>query len=330
MGGIGNIVLLTPAISAFCRRFPDAKIHFLVPKNGSRQIVEHHPTIGTIIEINSQKHSLPALINSLRKCRPDIVIAANGTNPLKCGLIGLGCGARHRLGEAFKAGRFLYNIKVPFVFEMHEAAANNALVAELGADTGNIPPNVWTTDTDRRNAERFLRESIGERRWVGFHLGSGPAMTYKRWDTDRFVAVGRHLSKKFDCTVVIFGGPEEVPMAEETCGKIGENTVCAAGKLSIRESFCVMRQASLFISNDSGPMHLAAAAGAPVIAIFGPTMDYKTSPLGNATVITAPAACRPCYNYRPVTCTSRVCLESITVEQVTAAAESVLLKTGCR
>jgi heptosyltransferase II len=330
MGGIGNMVLLTPAVKAFHDRYPGARLHFLIPQNGARQLIEHHPLIGTIVEIEPGSQSLFSLIATLRKIRPDMVIAANGTNPLKCGLLGIGSGARYRLGELFKAGRLLYNIKVPFVPKMHETQANNALIARLGADTENISPTVWTTDDDRRKAETFLREQIGGRPWVGFHLGSGPAMTYKRWDTDRFILVGRRLTDRFNCTIVIFGGPEEVHMAREVCEEIGNGAVCAAGKLSIRQSFCAMRHASLFISNDSGPMHLAAAAGVPVIAIFGPTMDYKTSPLGDATIITAPVSCRPCYDYRQVTCTSRECLDGITVGQVTIAAEAVLLNAHGR
>ncbi|MBN1576537.1 MAG: glycosyltransferase family 9 protein [Chitinispirillaceae bacterium] len=327
MGGIGNLVLLTPALQAFEKAAPRARLHFLLPKNNSRQVVECHPRSGEIIETAASIHSLPMLVARLRRIKPGLVVAASGTNPLKCGLIGLLCGARLRLGESFGAGRFLYNITIPFDETLHESTVNFRLIGALSPEVEPPAPTVWTNAKDRDAAQRFLSANRLNSRWAGLHLGSGPAMSYKRWPVERFIEVGRRLVERFACRIVIFGGPEEAEAAANAAQRIGNFAISSAGELTIRQSFEVMKHASLFVSNDSGPMHLAAAAGATVLAIFGPTLDYKTAPLGNRSVIlTAPVACRPCYAYKPVTCRSLDCLKGIEVERVMEAAGRILGK----
>jgi ADP-heptose:LPS heptosyltransferase len=326
MGGIGNCILLTPAIRAFEGIAPSARLHFLVPKNGSRQVVERHPRIGSIFEIDLSIGGLLPLIRQLRRIRPEIVMAANGTNPLKSGLIGLLGGGRIRLGESFGAGRVLYNRTVPYNPALHECTANLRMIDALSPIDTTPDPMVWTTEEDRSAAERFIVKHRLDCRWVGLHLGSGPAMAYKRWPTDRFIEVARQCIERYNCKIVVFGGPDEIALSNRAVVQIGENAVSAVGKLTLRQSYEVMKDAALFISNDSGPMHLAAVAGIPVIAIFGPTMDHKTSPLGGRTeVITAPVECRPCYNYKPITCSSFECLDRITVDQILTAVKKILV-----
>lgn len=334
MGGIGNMVLLTPALLQFSRQFPLSRLHFLLPPNGSRQVVECHPDIGTIIETQNSQLAFFKVVRQLRQIKPDLVIAANGTNPFKCGLIGVLAGAAVRAGERFGAGRFLYNCTTPFEPGLHEATANMRLVRALSnvSDTPGaaespetLLPTVWATADDRSRAQKFTDANELHGRWVGMHLGSGPNMQYKRWPTERFIDVARHIVDRYRCRVVLFGGSDEATMAEEAAQRIGPPALSAAGRLTIRQSYEVMKRAQLFISNDSGPMHLAAAAGIPLLAIFGPTMEYKTSPLGRRSeVLTAPVACRPCYAYKPVECHSFECLKSITVERVVAAVDKVL------
>lgn len=324
MGGIGNCILLTPAIRAFESIAPSARLHFLVPKNGSRQVVERHPRSGSIVEIDPLIRRLPPLIRQVRRIRPDMVMSASGTNPFKCGLIGLLGGGRIRLGESFGAGRVLYNRTVPYDPAQHECTANMRMINALSPIAATPDPTVWTTEEDRSVAERFIIEHHLGCRWVGLHLGSGPAMAYKRWPTDRFIEAARQLIESSNCRIVLFGGPDEVAISDSAVVRIGEHAVSAVGKLTLRQSYEVMKHAALFISNDSGPMHLAAAAGIPVIAIFGPTMDRRTSPLGHRTVvITAQVACRPCYKYKPVTCSSFECLNKITVSQIVTAAKKM-------
>jgi len=328
MGGIGNLVLLTPAINVFCRLYPEAKLHFILPDNGSRQLVECHPQIGRIIETGSSIRSLPSLISRIQKIHPDLVVASHGTNPFRSGMIGLLCRARIRLGENFGAGKYLYNVTVPFDQSLHECTANMNIISAITLQNNTTPSlSVWTTIADCKAAEQFISVNDLQCRWIGLHLGSGPAMSYKRWPTARFIDVAKQIVAMFNCRVVIFGGPDEAKMAHDAALQIGNTALSAAGVLTIRECIEVMKRASLFISNDSGPMHLAAAADIPVIAIFGPTMNHKTAPLGNKSIVlTAPIACRPCYSYKPVQCSTFECLNSITVKQVFDEAVKVLTR----
>ncbi len=315
------MILLTPALQLFTKKYQSAKLHFMLPRNGSREIVECHPQIGEIIETDLSPLSIISIIIRLRSVNAEMVFAANGTNPFKCGLIGIFCRARIRIGELFGAGRVFYNIVVPFDRSLHECAANLRLMSAFTKTYGSPSPAVWTNESDSETARRFIASNQLNGRWFGMHLGSGPSMCYKRWPVERFIETGRILSERFSCKVVLFGGEEETRQAVEAARQIGNDAVAAAGKLNIRQSYEVMKKASLFISNDTGPMHLAAAAGVPVVAVFGPTMDYKTSPVGSRTiVVTAPVSCRPCYKYRPVKCRSLDCLTGVSVDRVVEAA----------
>lgn len=328
MGGIGNCILLSPALRGFCAAYPESRISFLLPPNGSRQIIEKHPQTDVIIETAPSFNRFILLVNALRKLKPDLVIAANGTNPLKAGLLGLFSGSRYRLGESFGAGKWLYNLRIPFEPRCHEAVANNNLIRLLTSEEITLTPEIWTTEGDKIAANAFIGRNNLAGPWIGIHPGSGPSMSYKRWPTERFIDTARQLLNIYRCKIVIFGGPDEKTSALKIARQIGEAARIAAGELSIRQSFELLKNCTLFISNDSGPMHLAAAAGAPVIALFGPTMEYKTSPLGKVAIITSKVGCRPCYSYKPIYCSSLECMAQITVKKVIDAAHTILSKAS--
>ena len=321
MGGIGNMVLLTPALSMVSKKYPQARFHFLIPKNNSRDIIELHPQTGMIVEISGMADFLFSKIVSLRKLKVDIAISATGTNPFKCGLIGLVSGAKFRLGESFGWGRFLYNLRVPFKQRVHEAAANGAIVKRIIPDGILGKCTIFTAGKDVDNAKQFFRDHhFAGKSCIGFHLGSGEAMSFKRWPTENFIEIGQALLDLIgnDCRIILFGGRDEQELAERAARQIGSHAINTAGILSIRESYELMKHATIVISGDTGPMHLAAAAGCRVIALFGPTDEQMTAPFGlGHHIIAAPLECRSCYsNNRPITCTFRHCLTDITVAAV--------------
>ena len=323
------MIFLTPALQVISRQWPDARFHFLLSTTGSRDIIELNPHTESILEADvTSPGEIIRILSYVTNIKPDLVFSGTRTNPLKCGLIGIACKARYRLGESSGAGRVLYNYKVPFDNTLHAVMANLRIArAILPGD--HIPtPKIWTSEQDVHSAESFLQENSLSGKIVGFHHGSGYNMAYKRWPLDRFIELGRMIIEKGDNNIIIFGGPDEQAEGEKIRNALGSHVINGAGQLSVRQSYEVMKRCDVFISNDSGPMHLAATANTKVIALFGPTLDQITGPWGEGHIIlTDDISCRPCYNFRPVTCTHLNCMKNITVEKVFEKLSEVIKET---
>lgn len=157
-------------------------------------------------------------------------------------------------------------------------------------------------------------------------IGINPGAAYgsaKRWYPERFALVSRDLANKYGARTIIFGSPQERDIAEEIETLAGAPAINLAGKTTIRELMSLIKQCHVFITNDSGPMHMASALDVPVVAIFGSTDPGKTGPMGGRkVVIKKNADCSPCFKRKCPT--DLKCMDMITVEDVMAGAERIL------
>ncbi len=159
-------------------------------------------------------------------------------------------------------------------------------------------------------------------------IGIAPGATYgpaKRWMPERFAAVADRLSADLDARVVLFGGKSDWETAEQVRKNARTDMINIAGKTTLQEAVYCISQCRLFISNDSGLMHVAGALNIPTVAIFGSTNPVTTSPAGEKTILVRkPVLCSPCLKK---TCpTDFRCMTLITVDDVVAAANTLLLK----
>ena len=158
--------------------------------------------------------------------------------------------------------------------------------------------------------------------WVGLSPGAayGPA---KRWEPERFAAVGRELASEFGARLVLLGGGDERPVADEVKEQIQAPVVDLVGRTSLRQALGIMSQLKLLVTNDSGLMHAAAALSVPLVALFGSTDPVATGPFtSRATVIRHPQPCSPCFKR---TCEiGYTCLTAISADEVAAAARAWL------
>lgn len=319
MGGIGNLVLLTPAIQMLTHRFPGCPVHFLLSRNGARRVVEHMPGIGQIIEIEPGSRNSVLILRKVRSLNPSVVIAATGTNPFKCGVIGLASGARIRLGESFGAGRLLYTHTIPWQPNRHELDANRAIAQLIASQSGQFSPHIWLSAHDREAASRFiLNNRLADRTIIGMHIGAGPAMQYKRWSKANFAELALRVVNTMNASVLFFGGPDEQSTTASLVSNIGHDVLTCAGKLSVPASYELMKSCRVFVSNDSGPMHMAAAANVPVIGLFGPTSEQRTGPWGEGHAVLRSFCDKgPCYrNNRSISCKDWRCMAGIPVQRV--------------
>ena len=189
----------------------------------------------------------------------------------------------------------------------------------------------------RVNQIRLTRppsRELGRRRLAGFGLPDafrGPVVginpgaafgTAKRWFPSRFAAVGRALAAQ-GAAVVLFGAASERALAEAVAANIGPKVVSTAGRTSLAEFLELVAGCDLFLTNDTGTMHLAAAAGVRVLAIFGATDEVATAPLGpHVRIIKKPVPCSPC-KLRDCPIDHR-CMHAVETEEVRTAAQQML------
>jgi heptosyltransferase-2 len=163
-----------------------------------------------------------------------------------------------------------------------------------------------------------------------FLLGINPGAAFgsaKRWYPERFAEVARQLAGLKNAKVVIFGGPGETDIAAEIQQCLGGDCLNLSGTTSLRGLMALIRHCRLFITNDSGPMHIAAAFGVPLVAIFGSTDHATTAPYTDrAVIVRKDMECAPC-KLRECP-TDHRCMQAVTAADVVTAAQQLLEKTS--
>jgi heptosyltransferase-2 len=360
LGDLGDLLAVTPALQALHAAHPSAEIDLLVPPS-SAHLLEGAPYIKRILtfekfafdNLRGLLHpgrllSTLSLLFRLRLSRYDgLVIFHHFTGrwgAIKFGVLSAASGASKRAGLDNGRGRLL-NLRVPdrgFGF-MHEADYWLQVAALLGADPhGGWRPHIPLTKAQRTRAANLL---TGEgtnhaTTLVAVHPGAGAYSRARIWPVERFAEVARGLIAEHDAHVIIVGGPDEIDSANVLERLVDSPAVHnMAGKTSVHETAALIERCSLFVGNDSGPMHIAAAVGTPVVAIFGPSNKEAWAPYtppGTAsphTVVARDLPCMPCF-YRGHSlglregCGPRPCLTRLPASRVLAACEDAL--TGSR
>jgi heptosyltransferase-2 len=179
---------------------------------------------------------------------------------------------------------------------VHQTEYYLSLVRGLGIETPPVPPRIVPRPATRAQADRLLdnAEVAPGARLVGFAPGAAYGHA-KRWPPDRVAAVIAALAAR-GVTAVLVGAPadRDTARAIESALPAGARVVDLVGRTTLRQLVGVIARCAAFVSNDSGAMHVAAALGVPLTAIFGPTDERVTSPSGGADVIVRDVFCRPC------------------------------------
>ena len=168
-----------------------------------------------------------------------------------------------------------------------------------------------------------LKESVPVGRLlVGISAGASFG-TAKRWPAERFAELARRLNEELGAASILFGSPQERSLVEALLPNAGRAAISLAGKTSLEAFTRLVPGCDLYVTNDVGTMHLAAALGVPTLAIFGPTDEQGTRPLGpRVQLVVGTAFCRPCkLRHCPI---DHRCMTSISVEEVLQAARSCL------
>lgn len=278
---IGDVLLSTPVLPNLREEFPHAQIDFLVEKFAS-PVLNENPFIDNVISYDSKNQSSLSIIMQVRKSRYNLVIDVFA-NP-RTAIITKLSGAKYRVGFPFKWRRYAYNILVtPRSGDVHNVEFNLDALRRLGLQPKYKNPTFYLDVAATEFAHNFLNsKEIAAKAFIAINVGGG--WKTKRWDLDKFSKLCEMISSQLHFPVVALYGPDEKKDAEKIV-ESSQGGVILAPLTSLHEMGAIMKASKLLITNDSGPMHIAAALGVPTLAIFGPTNPRLQGPYGNLSEI---------------------------------------------
>jgi lipopolysaccharide heptosyltransferase I len=337
LGALGDIVHAIPVAAALRRRFPSARIDWLVSAK-HREILDLVPVVDRRLVVNDRGGarsgmSLVAAIRELRAARYDAALDLQGL--VKSALIARGSGARRVIG--FAAPHLREPLARVFYTEVHDPGGDRMLdrgdprhvirlnlgllrALDLTTDRVEFPLEAGGSEVASRAAER-----AGGRYAL---LNPGAAWPNKRWPPPRFAAVAAALRDRHGLRSIVLWGPGEQDLAEEIVAGAGGAAILSP-PTSIADLVALARGAVVMVSGDTGPTHLAAAVGTPLVGLYGPTRPERNGPWRPQDVTVSRAAVCQCHHLRRCRMET-MCLMDVGVDEVLAAVERRLAAERAR
>jgi len=312
---LGDIVHSLPFLNSIKTCFPKAEIHWVIAK-GLEGLLECHPMVDRLIVINKDMwkklsmltdtiKEVKQLLKEIRNEGYDLAVDLQGL--FRSGIITMATRAPVRVGfaEAREGSSLFYNVRVKGGKDLHAVERYMKVAGALGCDEKNIlfPFSLCGSGTknlaDIKGGIKEYAVIVPGARW-----------DTKIWDAGNFGRIASLLPMQS----FVIGSRSDQLIAEKVVQSSGGRAISLAGRTNLKELIEVMKHACFVISNDSGPMHIAAGFQVPVVAIFGPTSPVRTGPYGAGNiVIQSGAACAPCFKKK---CSDLRCMTGITVETV--------------
>ena len=315
LSSLGDLFHALPAVHAL-RQGLGASVDW-VTHTGYVEIVKNFTDVRRVIGFSRREWARESrtFLRELRRERYDLIVDLQGLT--KSALVGWLARGPRRIGPSYhrELSRFFYN-EVAGHRDKNRHAVEEALdvVRHLGLPFPATPEFPVAFPKQEFSAARP-------------HIALAPCSRWetKNWPAARFAAVARELREKTGATFFLVGAPEDRPVCDEIAASLGAGAVNLCGQTSLAELGGVMQEMDLALTVDSGPMHIAAAVGVPVVALFGPTDPRRTGPFGpQHRVVAVPVRdCALCFRDR---CKrgDLACMDRITPDRVVAAALELL------
>lgn len=317
---VGDVVLSTLTLPNLRGAFPESAIDFLT-ETPSVDVLRLHPAVTALLVYDRHRMSGIDLIRMVRKGRYDLVIDLFG-NP-RTALVTRLSGAPYRVGYRFRGRTYAYNIVVtPRGGEVHNSQFNLDALERIGVPVVDRTLRFHYGRGDVADVEAFL-SAAGLDRAVLVGINAGGGWYTKRWHLSAFARLADRVHDRFGWTVVLPWGPGQRDEVE-TIARQMHAAPYIPPATSLPQLAALLARCAYVVSNDSGPMHITAAVGTPVLGIFGPTRPELQGPYGtqNVTVRKEPLDCLGCnLTSCPI---GNPCMNELSVDAVFAAFEKLL------
>ncbi len=329
---LGDTVLTLPLLAEIKRRYPAGKLTLLSAPVGS-ELLGSHPGIDEVI-VDDKRHEDAGVMGLWRKAKfleqKKFTLAISPHKSLRSALLLFLAKIPYRVGFRQSKGAFLFHALANRNPLRHDVERNLSILEALGIPTQECRQSMdFCVSPDSKEKNRQLLDAAGidlKRILIGVNAGS--VWATKRWSADLFAALIRRLKQDLDCEIVLFGGPEDVGTVAKIQALCGTDVVNWCGKTALQDLPAAVSACDLFITNDSGPMHIAVACKVPVVAIFCATTPslgfYPYS--SKAVVVEKELSCRPCTSHGSRRCPlgTEDCIRLVRPEHVLQAAKQLL------
>ena len=322
-GWVGDMVLLTPALRALKTAYPQSHLALLI-RPLVADLMATHPYVNEVIVDSKGKGfnrllSFYKLVNEIRRSDFNLAVVLHPTSSRNA-LIPFLAGIPERIGSNVSGRGILLTRTCTDRTDLHEIHRYLRVLELIDIHEPNAKLEFWHTDADRQAARQILAAHgiSPNERLIGVNLGT--TWRTKRWSLENFAAVITQIQKRMDVRLLLTGSTAEIPLGEALVGTIKVEMINLIGKTTLMQLGALIENCNLYLTCDSGPMHIAAAVGTPTIALFGPTSPTRHGPYGeNHEVIEKPVECRPCYKRK---CMRKdqphLCMTEINPNQVVA------------
>ena len=310
---LGDIVHTLPFLAAVKKQFPDAKIDWVVA-HGLHTFLEGHPMINRLRVIKKDQwkqfahlsqtfREINELKKGLKASNYDVAVDLSGL--FRSGVITYFSKAKIKLGfkESDEGSPFFYTHKIHGSMNIHAIDRYLEIAKFMGCNIGNIEYSFAPYNPDPP-----ILKQLPEKYIIICPSAGKPA---NRWQAEKFGSLAATLK----LPSIVIASKAETDIADIVVSCSEGKAISVAGQTSLKELIALIKKASFFICNDTGPMHIAAALDIPVFAIFGPANPVRTGPYGKIhTIIQKQLDCSPCYTKQP--CSHFKCMKDLSVEDV--------------
>ena len=339
LSAIGDVIHTLPALNAIKSHFPDAHITWLV-EEGAASLVEGHEALDRVL-VSKRKRWMRGLrsssffstiseiyrfIKALRDTYYDMILDFQAL--LKSGvLIALARGQR-KIGfgkglEHMEHSYIFLNERIPAVdMEIHALSRGMMFIEALGIPSNTVEYKLPVSSHDHEKVDDLMRTYglLGAKILIAIN----PVAKWetKLWANKKFSQLADMLIHRYDAKIVFTGGHDDRSTIQDIMAAMKGHAVNLAGHTTLKMLAALYEKMVFAVSTDTGPMHMAAAVGTPVVALFGPTAPWRTGPFGTGhQIVRGGPECSPCFKRE---CKTIDCMEQISVQQVIDAIHKLM------